>query len=310
MACKCKLSPFLVVLFICLGLGIVLIVVPIFSFRVQHYVRKEPFLTDLQIGIPQLDYYDTLVFQATDKTGCSIHVFKEGYEKKLNATTHDLAQIKVIKAKLEKGDAAVIPFHFLPKTFVDIHVTADDGAELEFNYCDYANYSSYKSPSKKIVTESNEKESVSGGFMNVALEKNFTYNDTFGTGYSILVNKGKPVHITYNLMATTPVFNITESDAIAYCVNESSCKLQRLPRKFFALAFIHVEANSQHQNFITISEQYRDWVRWTFPSVIYGLLFLTVVVTAVIQLIVNARRKKSPTSYSTIQDPLNDQPIN
>jgi len=310
MACNCKISPFLLVLFICLGLGVVLMVVPIFSFRVKDYVKKEAFLTDLQFGVPQLDYYDTLVYKVSEKTGCSIHIFKEGYEKKLNATTHDLAQVKVIKAKLEKGDAAVIPFHFLPRTHVDLLVTGEDGSELKFNYCDFKNYSTYKSPSKKIITASTEKDEVSGGFMNVVLNQTIIYTDSYGLGYAIVENHGKTGVITFNLMASTPVYNITESDAIAYCVNESSCKLQKLPRNFFALAYIHVEPNSQHQTFVTISEQYRDWVRWTFPSVIYGLLFLTVVVTGIIQLAVNARRKKSPSSYSTIQDPLNDQPIN
>jgi len=304
---KCVMTPFIFVTILCVILGFILLVVPLFTFESDYYIKNNHFSSRIQFVAPQIHSYDTIVFEASEKTNTGIYIFPKGYEKKLTATEIFSVQSRTISASLGTGDAAVIDFYYMNQSQMKVDASGGDGCIFEFNLKDFSEYAEYK-PTGKVVVISDElskspevQNHNSLGSVTYHMTHNYT---SYGMNYAVLVNKGKKKDVKFSVVVYSPLYNFSSKDALYYCVNESSCKFERLPRGFFALGDISVKEQGK-ANTVSVCEQYNDYFRWAFPTAIYLLLFFIVLITGIVQCICDRRKPRTVGSYSSIEDPIN-----
>jgi len=295
---KCLYAPTIFATVICFVLIAIIAVLNHFSLASDYYIHKIEFASDMQFPVTQMHAYDSLVLDTTQKKDTSIYVYKPGHQKKLQPTGRSSTQFHEVNAALSKGDAAVIPFFYVDGSFMEATADYDNGVDLKFKLLTPTEYVDY-SPKGKIRKSSDG--SVSNGLGGSWNElQNYT---SFGMYYAALENHGVKGKVNFRVTVVNPLFKVGKEGSVEHCANKSSCKVQQLPNDFFAMVNVHVsEANKTNK--VTVTEQYRDFMRWQFPLAAYILLVLIPIFTLLIQCCMLKRGKGKVNSYSAISDPL------
>ena len=293
----CKFSLFVFTLVLCFVLGAVLVVVPVLTFKESDTMKKVDFSTDLQFVFRQSEKFDSIVFKASQPNGTGVYVFKKGYEKKLKSTSgQHYTQSKTLEQNLGTGESGVAEIYYMPKSFLEVEALGEEGCSFTFEMMDYKQYKEFKKKNTVITMSADTRGSKE-------FYTNHTY-DTYGVNYLVLTNKGKPGLVVYSVRVETPVYDLNATEAVAHCMNKSTCDLQSLPRDYFAIANIHVSDNSK-MNVITITQIYNDNFRWTFPILIYALLVVIIICDIIIYCACSSvARKRGVSGYSSISDPV------
>jgi len=289
----CKFSIFLFILVLALVLGGAFVVIPIFTFEQIDTVRNTPVGTDLQFAINQSDKYNALWFKATQSQETGIYIYKKDYVLK-PSSRHSFQSLS-LEQKLTKGQSAAGMIYYMPRSFLEIEADGDNGTAFSVKLMTPHEYDEFKKKNSVITMATPD------SYGGEPFYTNHTY-DSNGINYVVVTNTGKEGNVQLSATVQTPMYNLTTNDAVAWCVNESECKFQNLPRNYFALVNVHIQDMSK-MNGITIVQMYDDTFRWTFPILVYALLAFVIIMDIIIYCACAAvAKKRSVGGYSQIQD--------
>jgi len=290
----CVLTPFSFTLILCIILGGVLIFEPNMTFESYDYASKLQFDMSAQVFMPQKDKFEALVYSTNNASGAELYVYKPGTE--LAATEKGWVVQHSVQRVIENGDAFVFPIYYVKNSYMEVDAFGAEGCLLEFKNLNEEEFKSFK-PSGKIHLES--------GLTSANVVKYNTTFDSFGKSYAVLLNVGYETNVSFKVNIRSPLYNVSSAPALYTCVGMQTCKLENLPRKYFAVVNIHTDYSSV-ANSVSLTQQFNDRFRWVFPSVLYAVLVFIVICVGVGQAIFNhmKAKKSSPTAYSTIEDPL------
>jgi len=289
----CKFSIFLFILILAFVLGGALVVIPIFTFEQVDTVRNTPVGTDLQFAINQTDKYDALWFKASQSEGTGIYIYKKDYV--LKPSSRYSFQSLTLEQKLGKGQSAAGMIYYMPRSLLEVEAEGEDGTAFSVKLMDPHEYNEFKKKNSVITMATPD---AYGGDI---FYTNHTY-DSNGINYVVITNTGKEGDVQLSATVQTPMYNLTTKDAVAWCMNETECKFENLPRNYFALVNVHIKDMSK-MNGITIVQMYNNTFRWTFPILVYALLALIIVVDIIVYCVCSSvARKRAVGGYAQIQD--------
>jgi len=294
---KCVLSPFAFTVILCFVLGLALVVVPIFTFKSEEYVKKIRFDMTSQFFVPQKDRYDAFEYTTSNASNSALYVFKAG--TKLQTSETSWAARREVTEHLKKGDAIVIPFLYVEGSYMEVEVDGDQGCHVDFKNISQEEYEEFH-PSGTVHVKS--------GAQIQYLQLNHTFT-SFGKSYGVVQNSGADGNVTFKFHIRSPVYNVSSATPIFTCEKVASCTAQTLPRGCFGVVNYVVSPDAKTALTVSVTLMHNDKFRWGFPCGVYGALVLIVVLVGVGQLIVRAIRKKngSGMTYQEVEDPLIDK---
>jgi len=294
---KCVVSPFVFTLCLCVAIGFVLIIVPFMTFANIDYAKNVHFGMTAQFFMPQMKKFDSLVYSTKNGKLSSLYVFKSG--TKLQTISRGWAETYTSTEVLENGDVFVFPYFYVVDSYVEANGYCPEGCLLEIKDLNQDDYDNFEVNGRKIVGQS-----YSNG---LTLSNSVKYNATsqsFGKNYLALINTGKSANVTFSVNVKSPIYNVSTATPIESCVDVESCKLQKLPKDYFAVVDIQSEQGVTAA-IVSLVQQHNDDFRWGFPSLMYVSLILIVIVVGIGQLIYNCvKRNRSQNAYTTVEDPL------
>jgi len=294
---KCILSPFTFALILCFVLGLVLVLVPIYTFKSEEYAKKVHFDMTSQFFVPQKGRYDAFEYSSSNGFKSAMYVYKAGTVLQPTETAW-LSRYEKTE-HLKKGDAIVIPFYYVVGSFMEVEVDGDQGCHVEFKNLSQEEYDEYH-PSGTVHVKS--------GVETEYIKLNYTFS-TFGKNYGVVENTGADGNVTFSLHVRSPVYNVSTATPIFTCVNVSECIAQTLPKGCFGVVNYVSSPDLKTPVTVSVTLQRNEMFRWGVPSGMYGALVLIVIIVGVGQLIHNAIKKKngSGVSYQAVEDPLIDK---
>ena len=286
------ITPFVITLGVCALLGVVLLVVPMLTFKGETYVSQMYTLEPRQYAFEQVGRFDTLLVSSNEPRNVTVRVYAP--DALPNATVSMERMTLAHNFTLAPGATAAVLYFVARGTVANLTATGPEGSALTLAALDRAAYRARHAHGTLYGAAAPQA---------VLPEQHYT---TFGAHYAVVENAGTaPARVAVRVVVTSPVYNVTapEPVPVAMCAagTPGVCRLQHLPRGY--VAFVDVDTRHGPANCLDAAVQHCDALRWGLPAGLYAALVVVVVVACIVELVRHVRRRRHTIRYTAINDP-------